>query len=573
MALAVACAAVVFGSSRARADDNKPKKPGLFEFERWKSPVAREREAAQQLAPGTLDLTPARGRPAEPRPIRLRLYADRDYQSLVMRWQMKARAQIARINAVVEPVFGVRFEIESMREWDRSHFGAGLEAIEAELETLDPAKDVDLVVGFATPFRGVAMSIHQLGLAHLCSRHFVMRGMDDEQESLALDQSYKLLSPEERQRLYADRKAHKEVVVFLHEWGHTLGLLHHEDRGVVMNPAYDPQQRGFSDFEKQLIMLVVDRRLSHRDQPFPESQDLATLVANAPSEEGSDADRHDLLALVRAGGHGWGRRKGGESGGEGGAARGTATELAAADVDAFNRAVDAVNAGRGEEAWALLAPVMRRASEHQTSPEAWRRLTELAAATGALSAAEDAATRMDRADPALQKLTGDLDVQRQRVALPPNAAKLGVPPEREAAYVSAYRATAHEVATVDVRAARERAEAFAATFPGTPGADILSCEVELRARHAAAATKRCEAALAKFRDATRAHYLLGIIAAQARRDPVAEQHLRRAILLDPTEPNAWRALAAMYRQSGAKQRLSQLADEHQALLSSPLPSD
>jgi tetratricopeptide (TPR) repeat protein len=318
-------------------------------------------------------------------------------------------------------------------------------------------------------------------------------------------------------------------------------------------------------------MLVVDRRLGHRDQPFPEGADLEALLANAPSDEGSDADRHDLLALVRARQHGWVPGKGGEGNAETGAARGATTGLAAGDVDAFNRAVDAVNAGRGEDAWTLLAPVLRRASEHQTSPEAWRRLGELAAATGAFSAAEDAATRMDQADPALQKLTADLDVQRQRVALPANAAKLGVPPEREAAYVSAYRATAHEVATVDVRAARGRADAFAAAFPGSPGADILSCEVELRARRAAAATKRCEAALGKFKDAPRAHYLLGIIAAQSRRDPVAEQHLRRAILLDPAEPNAWRALAEMYRQSGAKQRLAQLADQHQALLSTPLP--
>jgi tetratricopeptide (TPR) repeat protein len=547
------------GATAGRAEEKK--KPGLFDFDTWKAPVTREREAAQQLAPGTLDLTPAPGRPVEPRAIRVRIYADRDYQSLVYRWQAKARAQIERIDAVVGAVFGVRFEIESLREWDRSHFGVPLEAIGKELAALDPGSEVDLVIGLATPLRGVATSIHQIGFAQLCSRHFVLRGMDDEQEMLALDAAYKLLSVEERRRLYGDRKAHKEIVVFLHEWGHTLGLLHNEDRAIVMNPAYDPQQRAFSEFEKRVVMLAVDRRLGHRGEPLPEATDLAALLAHAPADEGSDAERHDLRAFLQ------GRPRGGE--GPSAAVPG-ATDLSATEIEAFNKAVTAVNAGRAEEAWTLLAPIVRHAALRQTQPATWRRLGELAAAAGALSAAEDAIARV-RSDPDAVKVAGDIDARRHRVALPPDAAKLGVPPEREPAYVAAYREAAHLVLSEDLPAARTRLAAFTSAFPGTPAADLLACDLELRAKHTAAATKSCEAALAKFKGATRAHYLLGLIAARSRRDALAEQHLRRAIVLDPQDPTAWRALGAMYRESGAKQRLTQLANEHQALLSSPLP--
>jgi hypothetical protein len=96
---------------RAEADG---KKPGMFDFEGWKSPVRREREAAGQIAPGTFDLSPAVPRAGELRIIRVRVYADSDYRGLVMRWQARLRGQIAHINAVAGPVFNVAFEIESV---------------------------------------------------------------------------------------------------------------------------------------------------------------------------------------------------------------------------------------------------------------------------------------------------------------------------------------------------------------------------------------------------------------------------------------------------------------------------
>jgi len=100
---------------------------------------------------------------------------------------------------------------------------------------------------------------------------------------------------------------------------------------------------------------------------------------------------------------------------------------------------------------------------------------------------------------------------------------------------------------------------------------VLRCDLELKARHVPAASKHCEAALDKFKGATRAHYLLAVIALRARREAVGEQHLRQAILLDPAYPAAWRALGQLYRSTGASRRLADLANQHQTLLSSPLP--
>jgi predicted Zn-dependent protease len=144
-----------------------------------------------------------------------------------------------------------------------------------------------------------------------------------------------------------------------------------------------------------------------------------------------------------------------------------------------------------------------------------------------------------------------------------------VPPEREPAYVAAYWQVLE--AGGDATAERARLAALATAFPDAPGVDVLTCDLELRAKHTAAGIKRCEAALEKFPTATRAHYLLGLAAARARKDAVAEQHLRRVIVLDPNDPSAWRALAQMYRADRDKRRLADLANQHQTLLSSPLP--
>ncbi len=89
-----------------------------------------------------------------------------------------------------------------------------------------------------------------------------MRGMDDEEEGKALEPEFHLLPGMERSRLYGDRRNHKEFVLFLHEWGHTAGLLHQQDRAAIMNPEYDRRQSGFSDFDRQVLALVVaDRHL------------------------------------------------------------------------------------------------------------------------------------------------------------------------------------------------------------------------------------------------------------------------------------------------------------------------
>jgi tetratricopeptide (TPR) repeat protein len=554
--MAAAVCAVVAGS--ARAED---KKPGMFDFMGWKSPVAREREAAGQLAPVGLDLTPAVPSGGEPRTIRVRVYADSDYRGLIMKWQARLRGQLGRVNAVVGPVFHAQFEIESLRSWDRSHVGASLDAILNEIEALDPGREVDLVLALVTPARGVETSLHRLGEAGAPGRHIVLRGMDDEQEGAAIDREYHLLSDDERGKLYSDRKAHKEVVLFLHEWGHTAGLLHEEDHAMIMNPFYDPRQTGFGPFDKQVLALVIDKRLAPHAQAFPESGELLKLYEAAPADVGSDKARADVKAFLRQASLRPGRA--GES-------PGTAVGLSHADVDAYNAAVTAARSGHPDEAWNTLAPLVARLRAGKASAEAWTGVARLATAIGALTVAEEAIGHVPRGGAEIEKIAADVEMLRQRVALPPGP-RAGLPPEQEPAYVSAFWATTDAVAAGDLKTARARQSALAEAHPDAAGVDLLACEIEYSAKHAALAAKRCEAALEKYRFAERAHYLLGIAAARAGRYPVAEQHLEAAIHIDAKDAGAWRTLADVYRAERARGRLDELARRYQEVFSVPMP--
>jgi tetratricopeptide (TPR) repeat protein len=545
-------------AGRAAADG---KKPGMFDFESWKSPVAREREAAGQIAPGTFDLTPAVLHPGEPRIIRVRVYADGDYRGLIMRWQARLRGQLARINAVAGPVFNVTFEIESIHAWERSHVGVAFDPIMKELAALDPAREVDLVLGLVTPMRGVATSMHQVGQAFTPGRYLVLRGMDDEQEGLAIDREYHLLSADERARLYGDRKAHREVAVFLHEWGHSAGLLHEEDRAMIMNPALDPRQAAFSEFDKQVLALVIDRRHAHPGEPFPERADLAALYEKVPASVGSEKERMQLLSFLRPRPTTRDRSTPDEEAPSG---------LSQADVDIFNRAGSAANAKHLDEAWKIFAPLFGRLAASGANASDWTRAARLATAVGALTAAEEAIGHVARGAPEIEKLAVDVEAIRLRIALPPGR-KAGVPPEREPDYLALFRTAPTLVASCDLAGARAGLEAFAAAFPDTAGTDLLTCEVEVGSKHAAIAAKHCQAALDKFKFAERAHYLLGLLAARGGRGAQAEQHLQAAIHIDPRDTGAWQTLGQLYRSQRARGRLDELDRRYQAEFAAPLP--
>jgi hypothetical protein len=554
-----------------RAEDAK-KKAGLFDFETWKTPVGRERDAAKTLAPGQLDLEPLGRFEEPPRTLRLRVYADRDYRGGVLRWQTKVRGEIDRVNHVVEPLFNVRFEIESLREWDRAHAGVPLEAVLGELEALDGARDVDWVLGFVTPFRGVASSIHEIGMARLSSRSFVLRAMDDDEEGRALEREFSMLPDGEREKLYDDRKAHKELVVFLHEWAHSMGALHAGERAAIMNPLYDPKQAAFSDFEKRLIGLVLDARTRDRTRPYPESAALASLVEAAPRDEGSDKERAGLVQLLGARGDGTApRATANVAPGKPAAPGAGAAPTNAAARATIDRAIARVRADDLAAATPLVFEAAKEAGAGPPDAPTLVLIAEAAGAVGALTTGDAALARAGTGAARAGALAAALESERERAALPREATALGIGPEDEPRYVAAYWMASRAVASRNYAAAERQLAAFTEEFPASAGRDVVACELALATKHFDEAQRRCEAALAKCPGAVRAHVALGRVLVHARRNADAEKHFRRVILLDPSEDTAWRELGHLYRAMGAETQHEQLAREHEALFSTPLP--
>src|SRR4051812_18070309 len=182
-----------------------------------------QREAAAHYEPAPLSI-PARGNGGATTPLRIRFYADADFRSGGgLKWQERLRVQLAELNAVVGPAFGVRFEAEGFRRWPRSGPSGALAPMLIELERLDPGQDVDWVVGLVSPLPLVSMSFHDLGWAAVPGRHFVLRGMSSIAELDDFNRAFQSLERSTREGLYVRRKNHKETVVFLHEWAHTLG--------------------------------------------------------------------------------------------------------------------------------------------------------------------------------------------------------------------------------------------------------------------------------------------------------------------------------------------------------------
>jgi tetratricopeptide (TPR) repeat protein len=229
----------------------------------WKSPRDRQRDYAESLRPAPIGAQPRNSGPV--RPLRVRVYADPEYQAQTPRWSDRIGAQIERADAAIQGEFGVRLEVESIRTWERAERFEGLDKALAELAAADPGADVDWVIGFAPALTFASAAHEQLGVGALFGRHLVVRGMFSLEETRALETALDKLPSEEREALLRERRLHKETAVLLHEWAHTLGAFHEHTPGSLMSPMYEPSQSGFSPTTVRLLQAALEQR-NARDQ-------------------------------------------------------------------------------------------------------------------------------------------------------------------------------------------------------------------------------------------------------------------------------------------------------------------
>ena len=265
------------------------------------TPGSRQHEAARRMTPVPLQLRPpsASGGALPERTVRVRVLAAADYRRETVEWQSRARRLIDRVNALCRDWPAVHFEIVEIRGWETESRARSMSALVGDLATADSGDDVDLVVGLVAALPVFPGTIENLGMARYFDKHMVMRGLHDLTEYDELHRQFDTLSERERDALLAARKLHKEQVIFLHEWAHTLGLIHVRRPSGIMNPAYDSEQSGFDATEARFLEIALRHRgddgARWRDGT---AADLRALLAETSDADWDPRDRQELMTRL-----------------------------------------------------------------------------------------------------------------------------------------------------------------------------------------------------------------------------------------------------------------------------------
>jgi hypothetical protein len=463
------------------------------------------------------------------RVLRLRFWADADYRAGGANWQDRVRAQLEHLNAVLEPAFAVRLSAESFHRWDRASGGGALAAMLDELARKDPGDDVDWVVGFVSPLPLVAMSFHDLGMAKVLGRHFVLRGMSSYAEMQQLQEVFRALDQGQRDKLYGARKAHKELSVFLHEWAHTLGAMHVEQPTRIMSPGYTHRTTNFDEHDSALIATALRVRAAGT----ADWSALGELVRSRPAPDWRPSERAELLALVDA-------------------ARARPTPPA----PPLQGLPGAPAAGTAQPP-ATPAPDERPAPSADLPPAIAALLTR-----GAVSEAVRAATAIPAGS--RERLAADSAIARERqtLGLPAAGKRFQLPPADEPSYALVVRGARQALAAGPTSEAEAAITAGLARYPQAPGLLLLACDLGARQAQAKAA-RRCADAVAVMPELVAAHRLLGNIALASGQPEPALKSLKRALQLGGPDAALWQALGEAHRALGRQQEFHKLLADYE----------
>lgn len=576
------------------------------------TPRSQQLDAVKYYSPAAL-AKPEHAAPRETRALNVLAYADDDYRGSVLHWEETIRAQLGRANEYTGPVLGVTLRLVDVRPWSyRAPAGDLAPSLEA-LVQLEPGADVDFVVGFVNSLPTLETNHDLLGRAEVLGKHAVVRGIESPAEGDAIRKNFTALGVSEQEKLYRDRKLHKETVVLLHEWAHTLGGVHERDATHLLSAQYNLRADGFGPEALELLGAVLDARVAHASEeaqaklvverlrakpdawrPEDFEQQLAWLEQRAQGKKEAPADppltkdEHQrferALQLFKASMYA--------------EAQAQLKPLAERhpkrpEVLGFicqlelAQAVDAVPSCRAAaevatDAWApmLLARAQSNAKdvasarktlldmppdflEHAT-PEALVAIAETASSLSLVTLAEVTAARA----PEGAKKAGAWAARVRRT----RGLKAGLEPTgaKEGEFLDTMRAVQQALDRGALSDAKQRIAALEAAYPKQPGPQVLLCELKLRQMDLGGAKRACETAIARWDEAAYAHYLLGVLAEGTRDARRATTAFSRTIALDPTNEDAWRRLAGIYRAANDEMALDALKGRFQSQFGRPL---
>lgn len=262
----------------------------LFYDSRWGESTAEQKRAAARMKPADLEAR-HEAEPARLRHARVHACATQGYVAETLEWERRFEDLLRDASALLEPAIGLRLESAGAVGFKPAAGGADLDAALGALADCDEG-DADWVVGFVESTPRLDADFHFLGKGRSYSKYLVVRAPNDPAEIEALARGLPDLGSQEREKLYADRKHHKNVTLFLHEFAHTLGALHRASRDTIMNPAYDAREAGFDDATVGLLKLTLAARFDRRPEQ-PVALEYLTRVKDGwiESERRAELDR------------------------------------------------------------------------------------------------------------------------------------------------------------------------------------------------------------------------------------------------------------------------------------------
>lgn len=552
--------------------------------------------------------------------VRLRVYADQDVRLRQERWEEDFRGLVDRTNVIAGPRFGVRFEVVEFVSWVRRCEVSDLEACLVELERLDDVSaGADRVVGVLEASPNASDSMQQLGEARYLGRHLVMRALDDRVEAEASSVTLDEWPEQERAEKLDERRRHKQVAMFLHQWARSLGAVRVERERCWMASLYSPAQAEFCQANAELLRTALAHPRPHRS---PERLAALRQAVRLHLRESPHQDqwlpgaRASALTSLEEG----------------------AGNLMPAEVQAFQDAVALLQARAPRDAWPIAAALARAHPEHpdvqalacdvsagigdpggpvlqhcfkaaRLNPAAPRPVLMLASAhiargdwpqaTGALIEARNRHVALPQRDPAtalfiaklassafLVTLTEELAGRhpdypqaaellgwasrtRMRYGLPTQSAE--VAPVQEGVFLRLMEALQRHTFERNFAAADATVAALIDRFPQAPGTYAARCALHSARNQTRLAVKACDDALKRHPECTAALHLRAELHLRQRQAPMARRRLRKALMLDPDASYHWLALAQLLTKPRDRQALETLRSDFSAHFRQPPP--